>query len=47
MKTVIDWSEAPEDCLGAVHLKDEFVEKEEDFGIFVTKTKGFMGDDYH
>jgi hypothetical protein len=43
----IDWSEAPDDCLGAVHLKEEYIYRDVDYGIFVTKTKGMMCDGYH
>jgi len=38
------FDEAPEGCLGAVKLKEE---NNDEFGIFVTKTKGFMNDNYH
>ena len=47
MNTDIDWSKAPDDCLGAVHLKEEYVEINDTHGIFVTKTKGLMNDGYH
>jgi len=41
----IDWSEAPEDCLGAIQLKEE--KEDYEHGIFVTKTDGCMEDGYH
>tara|TARA_R100000951_G_scaffold2179_2_gene3711 strand:- start:4642 stop:5202 length:561 start_codon:yes stop_codon:yes gene_type:complete len=41
----IDWSKAPEGCLGAVQRKSGSDNYE--YGIFVTKTDGFMENDYH
>ena len=41
----IDWSKAPEGCLGAVQVKEG--KNDYPHGVFVTISEGYMEDGYH